>query len=78
MFSAPLEIFQGTTPVRDLHMVFNLPYVYYKKKLCRRQSEVIQNQVNEHLHCTGQGEARYIKCKRLKLDSGQAYDRSSD
>jgi hypothetical protein len=33
---------------------------------------------NEHVRSIGQGEARHRKYKRLKLGSGQAYDRSSD
>jgi hypothetical protein len=36
---------------------------------------LIQNHENEHVHRLGQGEARH---KRVKLGSGQAYDRSSD
>jgi hypothetical protein len=40
----------------------------------RQQAEVIQNHRNED----EQGEARHRKYKRLKLDGGQAYDRSSD
>jgi hypothetical protein len=47
-------------------------------KLCRKQAEVIWNHENEHVHGTGQGEARHRKYKRLKLGGGQAYDRSSD
>jgi hypothetical protein len=46
--------------------------------LCRRQAEVIQNHENEHIRGIGQGDARYIKYKRLELGGGQAYDRSSD
>jgi hypothetical protein len=62
-----------------LHTAFNLPYVYdYIKKLCRQQAEGIQKHENEHVHGTGQGEARHRKYKRLKLGSGQAYDHSSD
>jgi hypothetical protein len=65
--------------VRDLHTAFNLPYVYdYKTKLCRQQAEVIRNHENEHVRGIGQNEARYRKCKRLKLGGSQAYDRSSD
>jgi hypothetical protein len=46
--------------------------------LCRQQAEVAQNHENEHVHRIGQGETRDKKYKRLKLGSGQAYDRSSD
>jgi hypothetical protein len=31
-----------STPIRDLHMAFKIPYVYdYITKLCRQQAEVI-------------------------------------
>jgi hypothetical protein len=73
--------FQKCTPARDLHIAFNLLYVYdytHKTKLCRRQAEVIQNHENEHVRSIGQGEARHRKYRRLKLGSSQAYDRSSD
>jgi hypothetical protein len=62
-----------------MHTAFNLPYIYdYITKLCRRQAEVIQNHVNEHVRGIGQGEARHRKYKGLKLGSGQAYDSSRD
>jgi hypothetical protein len=67
------------TPVRDLLLAFQIPYVYdYITKLCRRQFEVIQNHDNEDVRIIGQGEARHRKYKKLKLGDGQAYDRSSD
>jgi hypothetical protein len=67
------------TQVRDLHTTFNHPYVYdYIIKLCRQQAEVTQNHENEHVRGIGQGKARRIKYKRLKLGGGQAYDLSSD
>jgi hypothetical protein len=57
------------TPVRDLHLAFNIPYVYeYITKLCRRQAEVIlQNHPNPNVRAIGQGEAIHRKYKRLKL-----------
>jgi hypothetical protein len=67
-----------STPIRDLHMAFNIPYVYDYIKLCRQQAEVIQNHDNENVRNIGQGDARHRKCKRLKLGGGQAYIRSSD
>jgi hypothetical protein len=71
--------FPRCTLVRDLHMAFNLLYVYdYVTKLCRQQAEVIQNHENENVRTMGQGEARHRKYKRLKLGGGQAYDHSSD
>jgi hypothetical protein len=47
-------------------------------KLCRQQTEVIQNHEYEHVRGIGQGEAKQRKYKRLKLGDGQAYDRLSD
>jgi hypothetical protein len=63
----------------ELHMAFNLPYVYdYITKLCRQQAEVIQIHENASVRNSGQGEARHRKYKRLKLGGGHAYDHSSD
>jgi hypothetical protein len=60
-------------------LALKLPYIYdYIKKLYRQQAEAIQNHDNANVRNTGQGEARHRKYKRLKLGSGQAYDRSSD
>jgi hypothetical protein len=71
--------FPRCTPVREMHMVFYLPYVYdYMITLCRQQAEVILNDDNENVRNIRQGEARHRKYKRLKLGGGQAYDRSSD
>jgi hypothetical protein len=58
-----------------------LPYIYiydHIAKLCRQQAEVIQNHANANVCNIGEGESRHRKYKRLKLDCGQAYDRSSD
>jgi hypothetical protein len=57
---------------------FKIPYVYdFISKLCRRQADVILNHENPNIRAIGQGEDRHRKYKRLKLDAGQAYDRSS-
>jgi hypothetical protein len=67
-----------STPVRELHLAFKIPYVYdYITKLCRRQAEVFLNHENSNVRAIGQGEARHRKHKKLKLGGGQAYDRSS-
>jgi hypothetical protein len=67
------------TPVRDFHLDFQIPYVYdYITKLCRQQTEVIQNHDNINVRTIGQGEARHKEYKGLKLGGGQAYNRSSD
>jgi hypothetical protein len=59
-------------------MAFQIPFVYdYITKLCRQQTEIIQNNVNKNVRNIGQGEAPHRKYKRLKLGGGQAYDRSS-
>jgi hypothetical protein len=48
------------TPIRDLHLAFQIPFVYdYITKLCRQQVEVIQNHDNENVRTIGQGEARH-------------------
>jgi hypothetical protein len=47
-------------------------------KLCRQQAEVFLNHDNENVRYIGLGEVWHRKYKRLKLDGGQAYDRSSD
>jgi hypothetical protein len=70
--------FPRSTPVRELHTAFNIPYMYdFITKLCRQQAEVILNHDNENVRNIGQGEARHRKYKRFKLGGGQAYDRSS-
>jgi hypothetical protein len=51
-------------------------YTIIYKKMCRQQTEVIQNNENELVHSKGQGEARHRKYWRLKLGSGQTYDHS--
>jgi hypothetical protein len=71
--------FPRRTPVRELHVALDIPYVYdFITKLCRQQAEVIQNLVNPNVSNIGQGEAQHRKYKRLKLGGGQAYARSSD
>jgi hypothetical protein len=63
-----------STPIRDLHMAFNIPYVYdYITKLGRQQAEVIQNHNNANVRNIGHDNARHRKYKRLKLGGGQAY-----
>jgi hypothetical protein len=65
--------FPRRTPVQDLHVAFEIPFVYdYITKLCRQQAEVIQNHDNENVRNIGQGEVNH-----RKLGGGQAYDRSS-
>jgi hypothetical protein len=66
--------FPRRTSVRDMHMAFQIPYVYdYITKSCRSHT----NHENENVRYTGQGEARHRKYKRLKLGIGHVYDRSS-
>jgi hypothetical protein len=60
-------------------MGFKLPYVYdYITKLCGPQAEVIQNHENAIVRNIEKGEPRHREYKKLKLGSGQAFDRSSD
>jgi hypothetical protein len=66
------------TPVCDLHMALQIPFIYdYITKLYRQLAEVIQNHDNENVRNIGQGEAHRRKYKKLKLGGSQAYDRSS-
>jgi hypothetical protein len=60
-------------------VAFKVLYVYdYITKLCKTQAELILNRANPNVCGIGQGEARHMKNKRLKLGGGQAYDRSAD
>jgi hypothetical protein len=71
--------FPRRTLVRKLHTAFSIPYIYdYITKLSRHQAEVIQNHENANVRNIGQGKAQHRKDERLKLGSGQAYDRSND
>jgi hypothetical protein len=71
--------FPRRTPVRDVHVAFKIPYVYYFiTKLCRHQAEVIQNHQNPNVSNIGEGEAQHRKYKWLKRGGGQSYDRTSD
>jgi hypothetical protein len=70
--------FPRRTPTGELHMAFNIPYVYdFITQLCRQQAEVIQNQENATLRNIHQGEAMQRICKRLKLGGGQTCNRVS-
>jgi hypothetical protein len=72
--------FPRNTPIRNIGMAFQIPYVYdYITKLCRQHAQVTQL-MKMHVFA--------ILCKvkpntdntykRLELGGGQAYDRSSD
>jgi hypothetical protein len=66
------------TSVRDMHVAFQVRYVYdYITRLCRRQAEIIHNHENENVRNIGQGETPYRKYKRLKFGGAHVYDRSS-
>jgi hypothetical protein len=43
-----------------------------------QQAEVMQNHENANVRNIGQGDPRQRKCKRFKLDDGEADDRSND
>jgi hypothetical protein len=67
--------FPRRTPVRDMHVAFQIPYVYgYITKSSRQQAEVILNHENENVRYIGQGESPHREYKRLKLGAGQVYD----
>jgi hypothetical protein len=64
--------FLRCAPVRSLYSAFNLLCVYdYVTKLCRQQTEVIQNHENENVRIIGQGEARHRNYKELHLAVGK-------
>jgi hypothetical protein len=74
-----IDNFPRCTPVRDLHMTFKLPHLhYYITKLCRQQTQVIENHKYANVRNIGQSEARHRKYKRLKFGCSQAHDRLSD
>jgi hypothetical protein len=47
-------------------------------KFYRHQAEVVKNHENPNVCDIGRNEAGQRKCRGLKLDGGEAYDRSSD
>jgi hypothetical protein len=66
------------TLVRDMHVAFQIPYVYdYITKLCRRQAEIVHKHENDNVRNNGQGETPPRKHKRLKLGGRHLFDRSS-
>jgi hypothetical protein len=66
-----IENFPRRTPVRYLDMSFQIPFFYdYITKLCRQETEVIQNHENANVRNTGEGESRHRKYKRCKLGGG--------
>jgi hypothetical protein len=70
--------FPRCTRIRYLHVAFKCPYICdYITKLCTQQTEVLKNHENGNVRKIGHGEPGHKKYKRLKLDGGQAYDRSS-
>jgi hypothetical protein len=63
---------------RDLHVAFQITYVYnYIAKLCREQAEGTQNPDNEDVRNIGQSEAPNRKYKSLEFGGGHMYDLSS-
>jgi hypothetical protein len=70
--------FLRNTLIRDMHMTFQIPYLYdYMTKFCRQQARIIQNYDHLYNGNTGQGQAPYRKYKKLKLGDNQVYDRSN-
>jgi hypothetical protein len=56
------------TLVRNMHVAFQIPYVYdYTTKLCRRKAEIIYNHESENVRNIGQGESPHRKIKCLNL-----------
>jgi hypothetical protein len=70
--------FPRPTPVRELHMAFQVTHTYdYMTKLCRQQAEVIRNQKMQ-MFATSEEEKPDQENIRglLKIGGGQGYDRS--
>jgi hypothetical protein len=45
--------FPKSTPIRDMHMAFQIPHVYdYKAKLSRQQAQVFQHHENIYMFAT--------------------------
>jgi hypothetical protein len=54
--------FPRLTLVRDMHVAFQIPYVYdYITKSCMQEAEVVQNHENENVRYIRQGEAQHMK-----------------
>jgi hypothetical protein len=69
---APLEIFQGAHRSAICIQLSIFCYVYnYITKLCRWQTEVIQNRENEHADGIKQDEARHGKYSYKRLNLGR-------
>jgi hypothetical protein len=65
--------FPRRTPVRELHVVLKIPYIYdYITTFCRQQAEAVHNHENADVRNIVQGEARHKKYKRLKPGGSQA------
>jgi hypothetical protein len=60
--------FPRRTPIRDLHLAFQIPFVYDNiTKLCRQQAEVIQNHDKENVRSVGQVEPLTENTRGLNL-----------
>jgi hypothetical protein len=73
-----LRTIGNLTLVREMHVAFQIPYVYdYITKICRKQAGIILNHETENVRNIGQGETPHRKHKRLKLGGCHLYNRSS-
>jgi hypothetical protein len=71
--------FARRTPTLEFHMAFQVQYIYdYVTKMCRQEAEVIENHEIANVRDIGKTKTDTENSKRLKLDDGQAYNRSSD
>jgi hypothetical protein len=69
--------FPRHTSIRDMHVGFQVPYIYdYITKLCIRLAQ-INNHENDNVRNIGQGETPHRKYKRLKLGAGHLCNHSS-
>jgi hypothetical protein len=59
-------------------MDLQVQHIYDITKLCKQQTEVIENYESANIHDIGKSEARQGKYEKLKLGRDHAYDRSCD
>jgi hypothetical protein len=66
--------FPTHTSIRDMHLAFQVQYVYgYITTLCRRQAEIIHNHENENVRNNGQYETHTENIRGLTW-RGHVYD----
>jgi hypothetical protein len=71
--------FPRSTLIRDMHMVFQILYVYsYITKLCGQQAQVIQGNENANVRSIGKAKPDTENIRGLNLAVVRHYDCPSD